>query len=190
MSCIILRTCKNITFNVHKRFLFHWVNKQFNVVDEDRRKLLGPDRTCAEWILRNGGKVKWTNSHEYEEDYNKLPKEEVQVKIQEIDASNSSIMAIGFEHLKGCNSISKIVLHQCSHLENEALKELHHVKDSLLFLQVSQCGNITETGLLHLIVLQKLRTLIIYSLPYIKDRVKILDTLKNDMKQCKITYDE
>lgn len=187
---IVLQTCKNTIYNVQRRSLFHWINKQFNTLDEDRKKQLGPDRTCAEWILRNGGKVKWVDAIEYEWDYNNLPKEEVPVKLQEIDATGSSIMANGFEHLKGCKHISKIILHECSYLENDALKELHFVKDSLLFLQVSRCFNITEPGLLHLVSLKNLRTLIIYGLPYIKERVKILDTLRNDMKLCKITFDD
>lgn len=188
MQCV-LQTCKNTIYNVQRRSLFHWINKQFNLLDEERRKHVGPDRTCAEWILRNGGKVKYVNAVEYESDYNSLPTEEVRFKIQEIDASGSSIMAMGFEHLKGCKNINKIILHDCSYLENDALKELVYVKETLLFLQVSQCGNITEPGLLHLTSLQKLRILIIFDLPYIKDKVKILDTLRNDMKLCKITYD-
>lgn len=186
----IRQTCKNINYAIQRRSLFYWVNQQFNVIDEDRRKKVGPNRSCAEWILRNGGKVKFLSSDEFEVDYNHLPKEEVQFEIQEIDASNSSIMAMGFEHLKNCNKISKIILHNCSHLENNALKELHYVKETLLFLQVSNCGNITETGLLHLVNLKKLRTLIIFGLPYVKERVKILDTLRNDMKQCTVTFDE
>lgn len=187
----VLQTCRNpLLYNVQRRSLFHWINLQFNAIDEDRLKLLGPDRTCAEWILRNGGKVKWVNAVEYEIDYNKLPKEDVQVKLQEIDASSTSIMANGFRHLRGCKHISKVILHDCSHLENEALKELRYIKDTLLFLQVSRCGNITEPGLLHLVTLQKLRTLIIFGLPYIRERIKMLDILKNDMKQCKITFDD
>lgn len=192
-SSVMFRTSRTITSSNTtplKRTLFHWINLQFNAVDDERVKQVGPDRTCAEWILRNGGKVKWVDGVEYEVDYNNLPKEEIPVRLQEIDASGSSIMTNGFEHLKGCKHISKIILHECNYLENSALKELHHVKDSLLSLQVSKCGNITEPGLLHLISLQKLRTLIIFGLPYIKERVKVLDTLRNDMKQCNITFDE
>lgn len=185
-----LTTCRNIIFNFSKSSLFHWVNLQFNVVDEDRRKIVGPDRSCAEWILRNGGKVKWANSLEFEADYNHLPNEEVLLKLQEIDATGSTIMCNGFEHLKDCKHLNKFILDKCSYLENHALKELHYVRDNLMFLQVSRCGNITETGLLHLVGLQKLKTLIIFGLPYVKERIKILDTLRNDMKQCEVTFDE
>lgn len=159
-------------------------------MDEDRRKIVGPDRSCAEWILRNGGKVKWANSLEFEADYNHLPNEEVLLKLQEIDATGSTIMCNGFEHLKDCKHLNKFILDKCSYLENHALKELHYVRDNLMFLQVSRCGNITETGLLHLVGLQKLKTLIIFGLPYVKERIKILDTLRNDMKQCEVTFDE
>ncbi|XP_066261503.1 ATP synthase subunit s, mitochondrial [Euwallacea similis] len=185
-----LQACKNIVSIVPRCSLFHWVNLQFNVVDDNRVRLLGPDRTCAEWILRNGGKVKWVHDEEYVADYNNLPKEEVPVRLQEIDATGSSVMTNGFEHLKGCKYIGKIILHECHYLENAALKELHYVKDSLKFLQVSRCGNVTEAGLMYLLSLEKLQTLVIFSLPYVEERVKILDTLKKNLKQCTVTFDE
>ncbi|XP_066147159.1 ATP synthase subunit s, mitochondrial [Euwallacea fornicatus] len=183
-----LQTCKNIVSIGPRCSFFHWVNLQFNVVNEDRVRLLGADRTCAEWILRNGGKVKWVHGEEYVTDYNNLPKEEIPVKLQEIDATGSCIMTNGFEHLKGCKYIDKIILHECHYLENAALKELCYVKDSLMFLQVSKCGNVTEAGLKYLLNLEKLRTLVIFDLPYVEEREKMLDILKKNMKQCSITF--
>lgn len=71
----------------------------FNKPDPDRIKSLGPDRACAEWVLRNGGKVVWTDGKQLD-DYNLLPPETQSVpKIVAIDGTDSSISHYGFPHL-------------------------------------------------------------------------------------------
>ena len=77
-------------------------------VDYDRLKLVGPDRTCAEWLLRCGAAVKWKDKEFWEKDYNLLPGSNFErYKIEEIDGTGSAIMGIGFPHL------SKICLSAC-----------------------------------------------------------------------------
>lgn len=71
----------------------------FNKPDPDRIQKLGPDRACAEWVLRNGGRVVWADG-KTTADYNLLPSEEQKVpKISEIDATDSGISHYGFPHL-------------------------------------------------------------------------------------------
>ncbi|KAJ8978705.1 hypothetical protein NQ317_015953 [Molorchus minor] len=150
----------------------------FNAVDEERFKVLGPDRTCAEWILRNGGAVKWVNSNELLKDYNELPNEGTTFHIQEIDASNASIMQNGFAHFNGCNYITKIIFHECNYLENGSFEGLKYLKNSLLFLQISSCPNITENGLFPLKILSKLKQLVMLNLIAVKNKDKVLQNLK------------
>ncbi|KAJ8948133.1 hypothetical protein NQ318_008486 [Aromia moschata] len=186
MSVIYNKVINISSLYQSRRSLFHWINLQFNAVDEERSKSLGPDRTCAEWILRNGGVVKWVNSTESLRDYNELPQEGSTFYLQEIDASNASIMHNGFAHFKGCNYITKVILHKCNYLEDSALGELHYLKNSLLLLQISSCPNITEKGLLHLKVLSKLKQLVMYDLVSVKDKDKVVQTLKSNLSQCNI----
>lgn len=81
------------------RSFWEYVNMMFNKPDPARILLVGPDRACAEWVLRNGGKVVWTDGKRLE-DYNNLPAEEIPVpKLKEIDGSDSSISHYGFAHL-------------------------------------------------------------------------------------------
>lgn len=71
----------------------------FNKPDPKRIKLVGPDRACAEWVLRNGGKVVWADGKKLA-DYNSLPPEDQEVpKLIEIDGTDSSISHYGFPHL-------------------------------------------------------------------------------------------
>jgi H+-transporting ATP synthase F0 complex subunit s len=100
------------------RSIWHWVNMTFNKfslftiitiiwidfwylrVDPKRIEEVGPDRAAAEWLLRCGASVKWVKSEKWLSDYNSLPVGNTFVnKIEEIDATDSAIMAIGFSHL-------------------------------------------------------------------------------------------
>lgn len=171
-----------------QRSLFYWIALQFNALDKDRRDKLGADRTCAEWILRNGGAVKWMNSSEILNDYNSLPTEGTRYHLEEIDASNASIMHNGFEHFKDCKFIKKLILHKCSYLEDKALAELYHLKDSLAHLQISDCGNITDAGLLHLNVLSKLDNMLLFNLTAVKNKEKTVQALKSVLPKCNIQF--
>lgn len=122
----------------------------FNQVDPLRVKEVGIERACAEWLLRNGASVKWVGEKNYLKNYNALPKQNVRFVISEVDASGSSISHYGFMHFEGCSSIRKIILHDCGYIEDEALNQLHFVKNTLEELQVSLCGNITDAGLRHI----------------------------------------
>ncbi|XP_044265186.1 ATP synthase subunit s, mitochondrial [Tribolium madens] len=170
------------------RPFFHWLDIVFNRVDEERRKIVGPDRSCAEWLLRNGAHVKWEHCNEFLTDYNKLPSDRIRLHLVEVYASEASIMHYGFDHFVGCEHIRKIIFHKCYHLENEALKGLTALKNSLLYLQITECLNITESGLIHLNTLNNLKELILADLPYIKEKEKILDKLQHNLPHCTIQF--
>ncbi|KAK9892630.1 hypothetical protein WA026_021008 [Henosepilachna vigintioctopunctata] len=163
------------------------LNKVFNAVDEDRRMDVGPNRACAEWLLRNGASVKLVNQQEYLSDYNALPKEDCPITIIEVKAVESSISHYGFENFKGCNRISKVIFHKCNFLQNEAMQELSYLKNSLKYLQISSCPDITDNGLLYLQGL-KLTTLKISNLPYVENKDTVLDTLKASLPNCNISF--
>ncbi|XP_057654268.1 ATP synthase subunit s, mitochondrial-like [Diorhabda carinulata] len=169
-----------------RRRLFYWINLQFNALDTDRKKNFGPDRTCAEWILRNGGVVKFVNFTEYTKDYNDLPPEGTIVRLKEIDASHTSIMHTGFEHFDGCKNIDTLILHKCAYVDDKALVLLHHLKDSLSKLQVSCCPNVTDKGVLSLTNLKQLTNLYLCELQAAKKMKENIETLKSSLPNCKI----
>lgn len=172
------------------RNFWHWINIIFNKVDEDRRKLFGPDRTCAEWLLRNGAAVKFRGNPEYLHDYNSLPLEGITLYIQEVDATDSSIMHYGFPHFVGCKFIEKVIFDKCSYLEDLALHKLDPLQETLKYLQVSRCGNISENGLEGLKSLSKLQTLLLFDLQSVKDKKAAVESLKRKLPQCKIAFEK
>lgn len=70
-------------------------------VDENRIKEVGPDRACAEWLLRCGAFVRWQDRETWTKDYNTLPPAGNRaLKIAEVDATDSAVMHIGFPHFR------------------------------------------------------------------------------------------
>lgn len=156
----------------------------FNRVDTARLKVVGPDRLCAEWLLRNGARAKFVNVPHEQVHFNLLPDEKVPVLVEELDGTDSGIMHIGFDHLKGLTRLRKVKLHNCVYLEDEALAKLQFVADTLEELEVSNCKNITDHGLLHLRHLKKLKQLSTHNLPYVKNLPKVEQQLKESLPNC------
>ncbi|XP_025833474.1 ATP synthase subunit s, mitochondrial isoform X1 [Agrilus planipennis] len=178
------------TVHTTNQSFWAWLNIVFNRVDEDRVKRFGPDRACAEWLLRNGASVKFCKSSRYLSDYNSLPIEGSKFFLEEIDATDSSIMHHGFPHFVGCKFIRKIKFHKCIYLENEALGMLAPLRESLLYLQISECNNIDSEGLKKLDKLHKLKELILFNLPYVRDKDAIVNFLQNYLPLCNIDFKE
>lgn len=188
---IILRnlsnTIKSITKSPQRHLSFFDI--AFNRVDADRLALVGPNRTCAEWLLKNGGAVKFQNFPNKFSNYNSLPGD-MKLPIVEIDGTDSSIMDIGFDHLKNCDMIENIKLIKCKYLENGALEKLELVKKTLKYLEISGCFNINETGLMSLTVLTNLEKLVVNNLPYVEDFDKIKKELKGKLPKCSVHINE
>ena len=67
--------------------------------DKDRIRDVGPNRACAEWLLRCGAVVKWKGSERFLTDYNLLPPSDYRsFVIEEVEAVEASIMIVGFDH--------------------------------------------------------------------------------------------
>ena len=67
-------------------------------VDYSRVEEVGPERAAAEWVLRNGGKVKLSIYNNWTTDYNRLPSE-ADVVLEAIDAQGGSLIDVGLDHL-------------------------------------------------------------------------------------------
>ncbi|XP_016927979.2 ATP synthase subunit s, mitochondrial [Drosophila suzukii] len=170
-----------------QRGIWGYVAVAFNQVDAERLAKVGPNRLCAEWIVKNGGGVRFVeNPTKLWKDYNSLPGENTQFCLKVVDASNSSIMKIGLEHLKGCKNIDTVIFHNCKHLENDGLEGLHHISSSLERLQVSGCYNITDSGLATIGELENLRQLVIFDMIFVKNMEAVAANLKRQLPNCDI----
>lgn len=175
-----------------KRKFYGFIDYAFNAVDVGRLKVVGGDRLCAEWILKHGGSIHITRAitSDYESssqilinDYNKLPNEDIKFYLKSINATNISITAMGFNHLKYCKHINHITLNECNNMENIALRKLKFIENSLESLHIIKCRNIRENGLLSLKCLGNLKELIIENL-CIENMNEICDQLQKHLPKC------
>ncbi|GAB0092939.1 ATP synthase subunit s, mitochondrial [Sergentomyia squamirostris] len=175
---------------IQGRQLWEWINIIFNTVDKRRLRKVGPDRLCAEWVLKNGGAVRfWQNPNNLLSNYNLLPPEKEtpgQETLKEIDATNSAIMTIGFAHLAGCHKIDKIIIDNCKMVGDRGFQHFANVKNSLNHLEIAQCANVTDSGIRKLIDLTNLKTLTLKQLPGVKDWSSLEKELKMHLKNCHI----
>uniref|UniRef100_A0A182XFD3 KANL3/Tex30 alpha/beta hydrolase-like domain-containing protein n=1 Tax=Anopheles quadriannulatus TaxID=34691 RepID=A0A182XFD3_ANOQN len=167
------------------RQFWGWVNMMFNRVDRARLKKVGPDRLCAEWLLKNGAKAKFVKDARVHVHFNALPDESLPVLMEELDGTDSGIMHIGFDHLEGLSRLRKVVLHNCVYIDNQALWKLRYVANTLEELQISKCGNVTDAGLLQLKQLPQLQQVKTFDLPDVKNIQEVEKTLKQALPNCK-----
>jgi len=174
------------------RLFYAWLNNIFNQVDPARIKDVGPDRACAEWLLRCGAVVKWHGKEKEIKDYNSLPVGNYRtLKIESVDATDSAIMETGFTHFKDLEYLKKLKLKNCTYLTDESIPHLaFDTKDRLEWLELSDNGNVTEKGLRHLRKLRKLKFLKLANLPGVQNPSDLLELLKKDMPDCEIIYDD
>lgn len=195
-TCIIPTTNKCVRFSpaanwslTTRRNIWGWLNAIFNKVDESRIKEVGPDRACAEWLLRCGAFVKWQNKDGWTKDYNTLPVSGGRaLKIEEVDATDSAIMHIGFPHFKGCKHIKRMVFHKALYLEDAGMSLLPLLQESLKELQVSSCGNVTVEGLRHIKKLKNLESLLLYDLPEIRNKDAMQKELQDALPKCTVLF--
>ncbi|XP_025075737.1 ATP synthase subunit s, mitochondrial isoform X3 [Pogonomyrmex barbatus] len=169
----------------HREF-FYWLTIIFNRVDYERIQSVGPDRACAEWLLKNGASVRWKGFSEHLKDYNKLPPEENRCYIQAVDATDSGVTHVGFPHFVGCRYIDEIKLVRCFYLYNNALPLLAAVKDTLVTLEIKDCKSITDEGVRSLKNLKNLKTLKLGGMPYLEDKASLKKELAKALPNCSI----
>ncbi|KAL5234108.1 hypothetical protein ACI65C_001518 [Semiaphis heraclei] len=133
-------------------------------LDDDRIKEIGPNLACAEWLMKNGAKIKWKGCKEYVSHYDCLPNTTSthlkQFKIEHVYAGKeASISHIGFKYFKDCHNISNMEFDGCSSIDNEALDELIILKDYLKCLKINDCKNVSDQGIMSLEQLKALKYL-------------------------------
>ncbi|CAL7943229.1 unnamed protein product [Xylocopa violacea] len=166
------------------RSFFYWLTVVFNRVDEKRRKEIGPDLACAQWLLRNGASVRWKGHSEQLTDYNVLP-DSGNYFIEAVEADNAGICDIGFQHFEGCKHIKKVKLENCRYIDNNAMNCLSLLQDSLTNLEIINCKSVSDDGVFKLKVLKNLETLKIKGLPAVDNNI-VQKELTEALPNCKI----
>ncbi|XP_059860575.1 ATP synthase subunit s, mitochondrial isoform X1 [Delphinus delphis] len=164
-----------------------------NRVDHERIRDVGPDRAASEWLLRCGALVRYHGQERWQKDYNHLPTGPLdKYKIQAIDATDSCIMSIGFDHMEGLQHVEKIRLCKCHYIEDdclERLSQLENLQKSMLEMEIISCGNVTDKGVIALHHLRNLKYLFLSDLPGIKEKEKIVQVFKTSLPSLELKLD-
>ena len=184
----IFATPKSIQF----RSFFAWLNHIFNRVDAGRIKDVGPDRACAEWLLRCGASVKWKGMEKQLSDYNSLPVGNYRtLMIETVDATDSAIMETGFPHFRDLEHFHKLKLRNCRYITDESIGHLVFItKDQLDWLELSDNGSVTDAGVAHLRKLYKLKYLKLGNLQGVDSPEGVFNKLKSALPNCEIIYND
>jgi H+-transporting ATP synthase F0 complex subunit s len=73
-------------------------------------------------------------------------------------------------------------------LDNEALPMLAAVKSSLEELQLSSCGDISDSGIKSLSCLSNLHHLLLYDLPEVTNKKDCIEFLHSALPKCDIEF--
>lgn len=121
-------------------------------------------------------------------DFNTLPPDSTPFssRIREIVGKDAGITAIGFDHLKGLSAVERVAFDDCKYIDDECLAKLDLVKDTLHVLELSNCKNITDSGLMEAKKLHKLQKFTAHGLPYVKDTENVASALKSALPACEI----
>ncbi|XP_030666071.1 ATP synthase subunit s, mitochondrial isoform X2 [Nomascus leucogenys] len=153
-----------------------------NRVDYDRIRDVGPDRAASEWLLRCGAMVRYHGQERWQKDYNHLPTGPLdKYKIQAIDATDSCIMRIGFDHMEGLEHVEKIRLCKCHYIEDDCLlrlSQLENLQKTILEMEIISCGNITDKGIIALRHLRNLKYLLLSDLPGVREKENLVQAFK------------
>jgi len=167
--------------HVTTRLFYSWLIEVFNRKDTSRVKEVGPDRAAAEWIIRNGGKVKYSNSITWLNNYVTLPYGK-NLELVQIDADGVSLTSNGLQHLAGLKSLHHLDLTGCRHITH--LESLPEVADSLVYLNLTGCTGVSDLS--PLATLKKLETLILIDTLGGSKRNDVISALKRELTACNI----
>ncbi|CAF2154902.1 unnamed protein product [Rotaria magnacalcarata] len=187
----ILSQRSNFSPLIFHRQFWNSLNIVWNKYDRKRVQEIGPDRACAEWLVRCGGSVRFKNWGTFSSHFNTIPAgASNQFKIEEIRAINASITSEGFAHLDGLSDLKKIHLEKCDQICDSSIARCNKVKDSLESIELIDLAQISENGLAYLAGLKNLKHIVLARLSSVKHRDAILKLLTNELPRCTINYND
>ncbi|RUS87645.1 hypothetical protein EGW08_004568 [Elysia chlorotica] len=164
----------NDAINLWRNNLRYKMHKEDQRYLEDRTRVLGPELAAAHFIVARGGAVKFVGrDHWFVKDANgnySLPRKNVEnLFVEAIDASNiPNITYVAFDILGHLTKVRYLKFKNCHYFDDWCLARLHRLKESLEFVDLENCAQVTDNGLSSLHCLTKLQGLRVSNLPSVK----------------------
>ncbi|XP_052828863.1 distal membrane-arm assembly complex protein 2 isoform X2 [Octopus bimaculoides] len=166
------------------------VEQQDQKFRPERHKILGPDLASAHFLLARGASVKFLDDdmwHRAIQNKILLPRHKIDsMYVEGIDASNTRLMYEAFDCLANLSKLRYLSLKNCEFIDDWCLDRFHIFRDTLEFLDLSGCSNISERGIASLHKLSKLDSLILKDLPNLKELEFVVVMLQGFHTNCRI----
>ncbi|XP_014291836.1 distal membrane-arm assembly complex protein 2 [Halyomorpha halys] len=139
---------------------------------EERHNILGFDLAAAHFIVYRGGKVKFRN----EENWIEMKEDEKvcndlvttydpNLFLECIDLSNTKIRYEGLVNLSNLRKLKWLSLRNCQHVDDWFLDKISgEYAETLEYLDISDCFNVTDNGLNGFYRFQNLKKLLVHNI--------------------------
>ncbi|KAL3874233.1 hypothetical protein ACJMK2_037276 [Sinanodonta woodiana] len=156
-----------------------------------RMEILGPDLATATFIVARKGAVRFVGQDRWirldKDGTYALPNRKVDsFCLEAVDASGTEIMYTGLSNFVDLHHLRYLNFSNCKFFDDWCLSYLHCFENTLEFLDVSGCPEVTERGLATIHKLSKLKCLRMANLPKVKNPEFIALLLEDIMPQCTV----
>ncbi|KAK6182838.1 hypothetical protein SNE40_010429 [Patella caerulea] len=184
----------DISYTGLNRFLQKRLKEEFEKSESfipERHQFLGPDLATAHFVVAREGSVKFVgNDRWFKEDENKnnfLPNRPVMdMYLEAINCSNTMISYRGLDNFIDLEYLKYLNFSNCHHVDDWFMSRLHQFSETLEFLDISGCKNVTDRGLECLHILKKLQGLKLSDMDHVENLDLIVLLLQERFPDCVI----
>ncbi|KAK7104120.1 distal membrane-arm assembly complex protein 2-like [Littorina saxatilis] len=185
-------------YDLSKRGIMEYMDKsRWRAVKEDhkfvseRYRVLGPDLAAAHFLVKRGAKVKFHGRNTWfkkdKEGNMYLPSQYVPgMHLEAVDASGMQWSYVAFENMIDLEHLRYLKFSKCRNFDNWSLARLYQFQDTLEFLDISDCWEVTENGLACLYGLKKLTGLNLSGLSLVQNMGLMVLLLEEGLPECTI----
>ncbi|XP_060062683.1 distal membrane-arm assembly complex protein 2-like [Ylistrum balloti] len=186
-------TLESIQEMLQKKIWQNKVKKQS--FDMQRYESLGPDMSAAQFVLDNGGKIKIDGVKNWiplsEESGSSLmflkPDGRLEtMKVEGLDLSGVPIVFEAFRNFVNLQNVRYIRIWDNDIFDDFSLTQFALFRDSLEFLDISRCPQLTERGLAWLHHLENLKCLRLDDLKGVEDPEVVIDLIRDMLPNCQV----
>ncbi|XP_076463552.1 distal membrane-arm assembly complex protein 2-like [Babylonia areolata] len=157
----------------------------------ERHRVLGPDLATAHFLVKRGGRVKFEGRgmwYQRDKEGNMyLPNQFVpDLHLEAVDCTGMQMSYVAFDNMIQLEHLRYLNLSQCTNLDDWCLARLHQFQDSLEFLDLTDCCEVTENGLACLNMLRNLKGLKLTGLSGVRNLGLMVLLLEEALPQCTI----
>ncbi|XP_069114999.1 distal membrane-arm assembly complex protein 2-like isoform X2 [Argopecten irradians] len=161
--------------------------------DQQRYQTMGPEMSAAQFVINHGGKIKfyqfkeWISSLQENPTSMILPETRMKdIKVEGLDLSGVQLVFEAYRNFVSLEHVRYICIRDTELFDDFSLTQLWLFRDSLEFLDISNCGTLTARGLAWLHHLENLKCLRLDNLKSVEDPEIVTELVCDMLPNCQI----